>query len=173
MLMRYKDFIWPNNPYTCAMTTVRNVAEHKFPGGGYQLEDLGVARRKLSGTGEFYGPGAYETMKRLMTVFAQSGAGQLVHPVLELDQAVFAELELIQEPRENYVLYRFVFLEEGRLCSRSPGEAERAQVHTAASGETLWEIAAAHDTTAQALAAANPWIRNPNSLNAGARVVLV
>ena len=173
MLMRYKDFIWPNNPYTCAMTTVRDVASHKFPGGGYSLEDMGMARRVLSGTGEFYGPQAYSTMKKLMKVFSQEGAGPLVHPVLELSQAIFAELELVQEPREDYVLYRFVFLEDGQLHGGKTGGGATQSLHVVTQGETLWEIAAAYGTSAQALAEGNPWIINPNLLPQGAEVAVV
>lgn len=171
LCMRFKDFVWPNNPYSCSLTTRRETAYHKFPGGGYSLEDLGMGLRKLSGTGEFYGPGAYESMKKMLKVFYEGGTGRLIHPVIQFQQAVFAELELLQEPREDYVLYRFTFWEESgqQPLTDAVGSVGNHQVQE---GESLWEIAAMYGTTASALMAYNPWIQNPNVLTAGKTVVI-
>lgn len=170
--MRYKDFIWPNNPHTCALTTRREVATHKYPGQGYRLENLGMGQRILTGSGEFYGKDAYKTMKKLLKVFEQEGAGQLIHPVIQMNQAIFSRLKLLQEPRENYATYEFEFLEDGVSTTPEFLAQAAARTHTVKAGENLWQIAALYGTTAQSLIGLNPWIRNPNYLTEGWKVKL-
>lgn len=170
--MRFKGFVWPNNPYSYTLTSRRNLATHSFPGRGYCLEDLGQGIQILQGEGEFYGTGAYQTMRELMEVFREGGTGVLVHPVIQMRRAVFKELELIQEPREDYVRYRFVFWENGDQVEILGENTQTSGSYGVQAGETLWEIAQMYDTTVEALLKANSWIQNPNQLTAGRRVVI-
>lgn len=179
--MRYKDYIWPNNPESYRISFRRSVAAHKLPGGTYAMQDLGTAWRVLEGEGAFAGAGAYEEFKRLATVFHRGGAGVLVHPVWMTTRAYFVELEVLQEPTPDYVRYRFAFweaLENAAALKRVDGAAREsaaakdAREHTVAQGETLWGIAARYDTTVQKLLAANPQIKNANLIYAGERVKL-
>lgn len=168
MNMRYKSFVWPNNPHTCSLTTARDVATYKYPGGAYRLADLGPGSRVLTGEGEFFGDQAYETMKALLAVFQEEGSGILVHPVLRMDYAIFAELELTQEPRADYVRYRFVFLEVLQKYGEEGIVWENS--YRASGGESIWDVAAACGTTADRLMALNPGILDINSLTAGMQV---
>lgn len=170
--MRYKDFVWPNNPFQCSLTSRRETVTHKFPGGGYYLEDLGKGLRILTGTGEFFGYGAYENMQKLIDVFEKGGAGKLIHPVIQLKQAIFRELELLQEPREDYVLYRFAFWEDDSQVLGTANSAGGTGSHEVQNGESLWEIAARYGTTAENLLAVNGWIQNPNVLQPGKQVLI-
>ena len=178
--MRYKDYIWPNNPESYRISFRRSVAAHKLPGGTYAMQDLGTAWRVLEGEGAFAGEGAYEEFKKLATVFYQGGAGVLVHPVWMTTQAYFVELEALQEPTPDYVRYRFAFwenLETASTLKRVDGAAgetaaQGVREHIAAQGETLWGIAARYGTTVQKLLAANPQIKNANLIYAGERVRL-
>lgn len=178
--MRYKDYIWPNNPESYRISFRRSVAAHKLPGGTYAMQDLGTAWRVLEGEGAFAGEEAYEEFKKLATVFYQGGAGVLVHPVWMTTQAYFVELEALQEPTPDYVRYRFAFwenLETAPALKRvdsAAGEtaAQSTREHIAAQGETLWGIAARYGTTVQKLLAANPQIKNANLIYAGERVRL-
>lgn len=131
-----------------------------------------MAQRTLSGEGEFYGQDAYGTMKKLMRVFESEGAGHLLHPVIELNLAVFSELELLQEPRKDYVAYRFVFLEDGLGMSTADGTGNISGVHTVKNGQTLWEISNLYGLSTEQLLGLNPWIQNPNYLTAGRQVAL-
>ena len=178
--MRYKDYIWPNNPESYRISFRRSVAAHKLPGGTYAMQDLGTAWRVLEGEGAFAGEGAYEEFKKLAKVFYQGGVGVLVHPVWMTTQAYFVELEALQEPTPDYVRYRFAFwedLETASALKRVDGAAGETAVqdvreHTVAQGETLWGIAARYGTTGQKLLAANPQIKNANLIYAGERVRL-
>lgn len=169
--MRYKDFIWPNNPYSYQLSTSRELVAHRFPGRGCGLEDLGKNIRILTGEGEFYGAGAYETMQALLAVFYEGGTGVLVHPVIDMNRAWFQELELIQEPREDYVKYRFSFWEDGDGAVVQQG-AKTSGNHSVQAGQNLWQIAELYGTTAEELLKANTWIQNPNSLTVGRMVVI-
>lgn len=173
MAMRFKKFIWPNNPARCSYQVRRNTAIHKYPGGGYSVEDLGEARRILTGSGEFYGENAYETMLELLRVYEQPDAGVLVHPILQFQQAYFTELSLIQEPRKDYVAYQFTFVEDilnggAEMEPEVPG----GSYYTVQEGQTLWDISRLCGVTVIDMMEMNPWIFNPNTLKAGERVRL-
>lgn len=173
--MQYKGFVWPHNPREYTIDFVRKTALLKVPMGEYVLQDLGRSAREMRGQGEFYGPGAYDTFKALATVFCQSGPGVLIHPVWQTASALFTELQLRQEPRRDYVAYRFAFREEleapeGLVPVRTAQPAARGVYHTVRAGESFWQIAAWYNLSYEQLIALNPQLRNPNLLLAGEQV---
>ena len=188
--MRYKNYTWPHNPETFVVEYRRQMAAHKIPLGGCVLQDLGVNCRILRGEGEFAGPGAYEEFKALAAVFQEPGAGMLTHPVWRTDRAYFVALSVTEEPRPDYVRYRFVFWEDdgsydggltvssdGRRrtegTTASAGETVTAgRTYTVKRGDTLWGIARRYGVTLKSLIAANPQIKNPNLIYPGNEVTL-
>ncbi|MDO4813242.1 MAG: LysM peptidoglycan-binding domain-containing protein [Eubacteriales bacterium] len=184
--MQYKDYVWPHNPETYTITFERKVAVKKVPFGRYSMQDLGLTYRVMRGEGEFAGENAYAEFKKLASVFYQGGAGILVHPVWQTAEAYFVELELTQQPLEDYVRYRFAFWETSPLDTAlirvsDSGEtagAERAAVppeekhYTVVRGDTMWGIANRFDVTLTALLRVNPQIKNPNYIVTGQRVVI-
>lgn len=181
--MRYKNFVFPHNPRSYTITYERPTAVHKVPMGIYSVQDLGRTCRVMRGEGEFYGPEAYDTFKKLATVFYENGPGLLIHPVWQTSMAYFTELTLAQEPREDYVAYTFAF-QEGFFgyagLKRLDGgqEAETAEalaadtVYTVAAGDTLWAICQRYGVSLQALLKKNPQISNPNLITVGQKVRL-
>ena len=109
--MRFRNFTWPNEPSSLRVTGRRRTAMLEEPGGGWTLQDLGTAARTVTGEGVFFGEAAYESLRTLETLLAQGGAGALTLPHVGTLQAVLTELEAEQEPRENFVRYRFTFVE--------------------------------------------------------------
>jgi len=172
--MRYKTFTWPHNPRTYTIEFQRDTAVHKVPMGAYTMQDLGRSFRTLRGEGEFFGPNAYATFQELACLFYETGPGVLIHPVWQTSSAYFTELELLQEPRENYVRYRFAFREgyNGYAGLRSVNEAgsEEARFVTFSEGDTLLAVAQRADTSLEALLALNPDIGNPNRVAPGQKV---
>lgn len=172
--MRYKTFTWPHNPRTYSIEFQRDTAVHKVPMGAYTMQDLGRSFRTLRGEGEFYGPGAYETFQALACLFYETGPGVLIHPVWQTSSAYFTELELQQEPREDYVRYRFAFREgyDGYAGLHKVNEAggEAAQYVTFCEGDTLLSVARRSGMELAELLALNPEIGNPNRVAAGQKV---
>lgn len=166
--MRYKTFTWPHNPRTYAIEFQRDTAVHKVPMGAYTMQDLGRSFRTLRGEGEFFGPDAYATFQALACLFYESGPGVLIHPVWQTANAYFTELELLQEPRENYVRYRFAFREgydgyAGLRPAAGSGTEGEAYV-TASEGDTLFSIARRAGLSLDEILELNPTIGNPNRI---------
>ena len=185
--MRFKDFVWPHNPRVYAITYERKLAVHKIPFGRHYIQSLGQTRRVLKGEGEFVGEGAYDTFKKLATVFYDETPGVLVHPVWMTTTAWFAGLELRQEPRRDYVAYSFEFWEvvggnntptltarkvetAGTAGTADAGSRQEAQWHTVVRGDTLWGISRRYGVALDRLIALNPDIRNPNLIYVGQKV---
>lgn len=109
----------------------------------------------------------------------------LIHPVWQPSKAHFVKLELTQQPRSDYVAYRFEFWEDtekhapgvyskgaGTGASGSVGATAKASVHAVRSGETMTTIAAQHSTTAAELIKKNPAVRQPNLLRIGQEICI-
>lgn len=182
--MQFRDYVWPHNPRTYTIEYRRVMAAHKVPFGRYTLQNLGLTRRVMEGEGEFAGAGAYDEFKKLASLFYQEGAGVLIHPVWQVAKAHFVELALTQEPRQDYVRYRFVFWEDFEGYDKSlkplqPQSAEAgstaatqntAQYYTVLRGDTLWRIANVHGLALSRLLELNPQIKNPNLIYPGEQV---
>ncbi len=172
--MQYKSFVWPHNPRVYTIDFERRTALQKIPMGMYALQDLGRSCRVMRGEGEFFGPAAYDTFRELASVFCQGGPGVLLHPVWQTASAYFTELQLRQEPRRDYVAYRFTFREDydpgrGVQPAEALPETEPPE-QTAREGESFWQLAARCGLSPEQLLALNPWLRSPNRLQAGERV---
>ena len=179
--MRFKNFIWPHNPRVYSITYERKMAANKIPFGRHALQSLGQTRRVFRGEGEFVGEGAYNTFKRLATVFYEETPGLLIHPLWQAANAYFVSLRLEQEPRPDYVRYSFTFWEDDswytalakqdRTAIPGQGEnREQKQYHKVVRGDTLWALARAYGLSLEELIALNPQIKNPNLIRVGDEV---
>lgn len=188
--MQFKDFVWPHNPRVYSIDYQRTLSVHKLPFGRYHLQNLGLTRRIMQGEGEFVGTSAYSDFKRLAGLFYDETPGILIHPVWQNTQAYLTELSLSQEPRADYVRYRFVFWEcpesappalskidgsdkgastEGQGAD---GALQNPRYHIVRAGDTLWKIALDNGLTLTALLQNNPQIKNPNLIRPGEQVKL-
>lgn len=186
--MRFKGFVWPHNPSVYSIEFERKMAVHKVPFGRYRLQSLGLTRRVMRGRGEFVGEDAYEQFKKLASVFYEETPGTLTHPLWDTTSAWFVSLELEQEPRADYVRYRFEFWENDSRyqtgltkVSSPPGGGSvgstgassvntGARYHTVVKGETMWGISRRYGLSLNALIALNPQIKNPNLIFIGQKV---
>lgn len=106
--LSYKTFVWPQNPHIYKEVTSRTpyyITQDKetyFTG----MSDL---KRVITGSGVFCGENAYDQYKDLQRVAEESAPGNLEHPVFGIRYCYFTMLEVTQEPKEDYVSYRFEF----------------------------------------------------------------
>jgi LysM repeat protein len=185
--MQFKDFIWPHNPSVYSVDYQRSMAVHKVPFGRYTLQNLGMTQRVLKGEGEFIGEDAYRQFKQLAALFYQETSGVLIHPVWQSTKAYFVELSLVQEPRQDYVKYRFTFWEDYEGYAQelrklqpvqqapravSAAQSKQTKIHAVAKGETLWKIATSYGLTMAQILSLNPQIKNPNRIYPGEQVRL-
>lgn len=174
--MKYRDFVWPNNPRVYEVEYRRTLHSYKLPFSGYVVQDLGLQNKIIRGEGEFTGPEAYETFRKLAALFEENKGGKLVHPVWPTIRAYFAKLNLREEPRENYVHYSFEFWEyigskfedlsnamddvdyDNPLASL-PG---LKRYTTASSGDTLRSLATKFNVSVEQMLSMNPNVTDPD-----------
>lgn len=170
--MRYKDYTWPHNPQSYQMVWQRPCVVHKIPLGGWYIQQMGKTARVMRGEGVFYGPEAYRQFRDLEEVFAQEGAGLLVHPAWPAVKAWFTDLELLQEPMPDYVVYQFTFREEGepQQTETSGTQGTEPGYQVVAEGQSFWSIASDNGLSCAELLALNPELPSPNDLQVGDRI---
>lgn len=186
--MRFKEFTWPHNPEVYTVERRRRIAVHQVPFGPCVMQELGGSYRVLKGEGAFAGEDAYRRFQELAGVFQEEGPGLLIHPVWPAERAYFAALEAVEEPRPDFVRYRFEFWEDGggydgglkavesgsgggSSGGAAPGNAAGTQrVHVVRKGDTLWAVAKRYGVELAALIRANPQIKNPNLIHPGEAV---
>lgn len=171
--MRFGSFVWPNNPRTYTISCKRQTAVHKVPMGGFVVQDLGRTATVMKGEGEFFGANAYDTFLELQAVFQKGGRGALVHPVWQTEGAYLTELELTQEPRDDYVAYRFTFCEAPGAAEEPAagiGQTDGKRFYELREGQTLWTVSNAYGLSMTELLRLNPQIAKPNEVQSGTRV---
>ncbi len=107
-MLQYKTFVWPSNPHTYRETYARD-PHYATVDGVATFTGMSKMKRVITGSGAFVGEDAYGQYLALVKVFGESEAGELVHPDFGTRFCYFTGLEMTQEPRENYVSYKFEF----------------------------------------------------------------
>jgi len=106
--LSFKTFVWPQNPHTYQEELVRE-PNYRTQDGQSVYTGMGELKRRITGSGVFYGEGAFDQFKKLAKLFESTTPGNLEHPVWGIRYCYFTGLEMTQEPKENYVSYRFTF----------------------------------------------------------------
>lgn len=167
--MRFRDYVWPNNPETIQIERLKTVGSFPIPHEGRTLQDMGGRGRRVTGSGRFLGEDCLAEFSRLSEAFATEGSGLLRIPGNQPFQAVFSSLTMRGGAGPDCVAYAFVF-EEDTLAKAEESLVEDSAVHICAPGETLWEIAAPAGVSVDAMLKENPGIQWPNALDSGFEV---
>ena len=117
--LKFKEFTWPNDPHTYQETLSREPM-YATQNGTTSYTGMSSSHRVITGSGVFFGTSAYSDFRDLLAVAEENSAGDLIHPLWGQRHCYFTKLELIQEPRENFVSYRFEFTQ-----ARSDGTVPR------------------------------------------------
>lgn len=168
--MRFRDFVWRQNPVEITVEQAKNIKESLLPFSGSHMQDLGMAKRKIRGRGFFVGrageESAIDEFKRLREVFEETGSGVLQLPSHEPFLAVMDRLDLIGG-KGSLVEYTFSFTE-----SASFGRINENREFIACRGESLWDFAGKPDLRIDDIVSLNPHIKNINAIRQGERVVV-
>lgn len=106
--LSFKTFVWPQNP-TTYKEEYKRVPHYYTQDGETYFDEIGDMQLFITGSGVFYGEDAFTEFKKLIKLFAEEEAGNLEHPIWGIRYCYFTGLELTQEPRDNYVSYKFEF----------------------------------------------------------------
>lgn len=106
--LSYKTFVWPQNPHTYREVTSRTPV-YVTQDGVTTYTGMSDLKRIITGSGVFHGENAYEQYKKLQKLSEDMSAGNLEHPIFGIRYCYLTELEVNQEPKENYLSYRFTF----------------------------------------------------------------
>lgn len=185
--LKYKTYTWPHNPQTYRILFEKDTAVYSYPySNTSEIDDLGKKPREVNGTGEFIGEGAYEEFKKLASIFYDKGPGSLIHPIWQIQRAIFTKLEVEQEPTPDYVKYSFSFIEGppedvvkniGKKITSNPTTKKKStstsgKSHTVKKGDTMWAIAKRNKISLKDLVKKNPQIKNPNLIYPGNKINL-
>ena len=107
--LKFKTFLWPQNPHTYREEYLREPVYVKDELGETVFAGMGPMKRTVTGEGVFFGGTAYESFRALAALFADSSTGSLVHPLWGSRNVWFTGLELTQEPKDDCVSYKFEF----------------------------------------------------------------
>ena len=106
--LSYKTFVWPQNPHTYREVASRTPEYYTQDGETY-FKGMGELKRTITGSGVFCGEDAYDQYKQLQKLVNDMAPGNLEHPIFGIRYCYLTMLEVTQEPKENYVSYRFEF----------------------------------------------------------------
>jgi hypothetical protein len=167
--MRYKDYIWRNNPAKIHVSSQRNQKDICIPHSGNFIQDCGRNKRIVKGSGEFFGEFYLEDFNKLSTIFEENTEGYLSIPGFKPFKAMFHSLDMLGESAPNLIHYSFTFWE---VIGEKPQLCLGKKYHEVKEGETLWHISKDYQCTIECLLEKNRFIKNPNQLKTGWKVAL-
>ncbi len=169
--MKYKDYEWPYNPSKLQIKQEKDLVELKLPFVGTVLQNLNCGKKIISGTGELFGSDCFEQYAKLCDLYEDKEKGLLSIPELGTFLASFKKLNITCSCVPNSIVYYFEFWEDKEIQNNS--EAMVANYHIVKPGETIFDIAKIYDKTAAELMKLNPWIKRPDEIKSGDRVLLL
>ena len=108
--LSFGSFTWPNDPEKYEEKCVREPVYQKNGEGDTVVSGIGSVKRTVSGSGAFFGSGAYSNFKALQALVNKTEPATLSHPVWGDRSAYLTELVSTLEPRADFVAYSFAFV---------------------------------------------------------------
>ena len=109
--LSFGTFVWPNDPEVYEEKITRGPTYSKDELGNTIFTGISPGKRTITGSGSFFGSDAYANFKALLAMVDLDEPATLNHPFWGSRQVYLTELASAMEPREDYVAYRFTFLE--------------------------------------------------------------
>lgn len=105
----FRTFPFPQNPEKLKHNYVREPVYTKDENGNTVFSGMGEGKCTITGEGAFFGDTAYASFRKLLALFEEGSCGTLHDPTWGVYNVYLTGLELTQEPRSDYVSYRFEF----------------------------------------------------------------
>ncbi len=167
--MRFCGYTFHHNPATLTIGNAGNIRELISPTCEPQSAHLGRKPVRITGEGELYGADCIAQFEALQKLFYQGRKGLLSLPGMPAVYAYLKELEMIAQPKENVLGYRFTFIE----AIPTPQSAEQPEFYeTIVADESLWDIGYRYGVPVDTLIRLNPQIKYIDALDDGERVRL-
>lgn len=165
-LMRYKGISLWCNPVSVEITTRRLTSDYTTYGYGEIHSDIGAGCAVIKGVLELRGEHCIDMYADLRKLQKDPGAGILYVPGYQPIRALFTKLKANADATPEKILCTFEFTEENSASEHKP----RKSIHTAAEGETLFDIAYICGLKVDELLKLNPQIRRPDEIAAGEKI---
>lgn len=107
--LKFRDFVWPQNPTEYRQQYLQKPVYEKNAAGETEFQGLSPLKRTITGSGVFSGGAAYDSFQALAALCGLTEPGTLVHPVWGSVSAYLTELNMEQSARGEYVEYSFTF----------------------------------------------------------------
>lgn len=170
-VMSYKNYQWPYNPQSLEIMHQRNLKEQIVPFYGNVIQDFGKSKRIVKGEGIFFGKSCDKDLSLLKEAFDEKGSGILRIPNITPFLASFKSLNIKREAKPSAINYTFEFWEEFSDDILTSNDFTD-DYHIVKDGDTLYSISAIYNISVDSLLALNKFIKRPDSLIAGQKVIL-
>lgn len=107
--LSFKTFVWPTNPHTYKEESSREGKYTKDDAGNDVFLGMGYLKSVITCTGAFFGETAVAEFQKLQALMNETTPGNLEHPLWGIRHCYFTGLELLQEPKKDYVAYKAEF----------------------------------------------------------------
>ena len=110
--MSFKNHFWTYNPSTVKLLSDREIVEQKIPLGNNLIQNFGRNSRVITGEGYLFGENCFSQYDSLWKVHKEETSGLLTIPKFSVMNSYFTSLEIVGEPKENLISYKFTFVED-------------------------------------------------------------
>lgn len=157
--MRFKGYTMHHNPESLKITEAKDVKEFVTPYTTNSIQDLGRKARVVTGEGVLYGNKFLTEYKELVKLYSLSGSGALSLPGFSPFMADFTSLSVTSQPQDNYLKYRFTFVEDIEAGFNINDTSKNIYEPD---NETLWDISYKLNLPIENLLILNPKIKRPD-----------
>ena len=154
--MRFRGYEMSHNPEKLSIKTEAKMMDISSSCTSPDCKRLYTGLRTISGEGELFGSDCLEQFRELNELFMSGEKGSLTLPGMAPMTAYMRSLELIAEPVDDTVGYKFGFIE---ACGEHESNTPSGHYSVGIEGESLWDIAYRFDKTIDELVELNPHIR--------------
>lgn len=109
--MQFRTFTWPNEPSTLKISYQRKITSEILENGHWFVNETASTGRIFEGEGVFYGDNCHTLLQQLGALLQDGISGILTLPEWGSYKALLTELSVTEEDKDNYLSYRYRFVE--------------------------------------------------------------